>query len=224
MLHCSGRKSNSRVEMTSNRYSRASRRGLMLLALASFWGVAGSTEIQSPVTGSSSSVHALTPNQHFQAIAAAPTARILNPHLHITHTAAATSEPMGTPDFTATPEHHTTRLHELIVAHTHHGWHHWWGYHTWVASRRGVGTVEGYVRDGHGRPMRMALVVLKTPKGASFKNVAKRHTTHTNAYGAFVMRGVRAGNYRVVAHSAKKHGHVLTAVRTGNMSAVAIRI
>jgi hypothetical protein len=84
--------------------------------------------------------------------------------------------------------------------------------------------VEGYVRDGRGRPVAMASVVLKTPKGAWFKNVAKRHSTHTNANGVFVMRGVRAGNYRVVAQEAKKHGHVITAIHTGGMSTVSIKI
>jgi hypothetical protein len=72
--------------------------------------------------------------------------------------------------------------------------------------------------------MRMAMVLLKTPKGGGFKNVAKRHITYTNARGAFVMRGVISGNYRVVAKVEKKKGHVETAVHTNGMATVMIRI
>jgi hypothetical protein len=183
--------------------------GFALFALAGVWSLAWGAES-----------HVAMPRATLHSVAA-PVTHILNPHLHVTHAAATTTTSQPT---AATVKEHRKHVHELIATHSHVWWHRSWSYHTFVAHHKGTGTVAGQVRGANGQPMRMARVVLKTPRGGTFKNVAKRHITHTNANGVFVMRGVRAGNYRVVAVMTKKRSHVETAVRTGSMSAVEIRI
>jgi hypothetical protein len=138
--------------------------------------------------------------------------RGINPHLHIASQAPATRA------------HEPAAAHNLVIIHRHRAWHYHWSYHAWAVRHHGLGAIAGIVYDASGRPVPGARVVLKRPGGKYFANVHKRHATHTNASGAFVMKGVHAGRYRVVAHKAKARGHVQSSVATGNVSAVTIRI
>jgi hypothetical protein len=99
-----------------------------------------------------------------------------------------------------------------------------WNYHSWAVAHRGLGIVQGVVRDKRGRPVPGAVVVLKWPKGKTIQRIALRHMTQTNANGYFVMVGVRAQRYRVAAHKGKAWGRVQLAVQTGGVSKTVIKI
>jgi hypothetical protein len=148
--------------------------------------------------------------------AVAPRAFVVerNPHLH--------GSSINIP-----AKHAERRVHaapHIAVALRRPLWRHHWNYHSWAVAHRGLGMVEGVVRDKRGRPIPSAVVVLKWPKGHPFRKFAMRHTTRTNANGYFVMRGVRAQRYRVAAHKAKSYGHVQLVVHTGTVSKAQIKI
>jgi hypothetical protein len=187
--------------------------GSMLLALVVLLGAGGAPKPVTPHV--SQSIHTDVTHSATASTAAAQhlaASRSINPHLHVAHSPTATRalELAGTPS--------------IVIVHRHPGWHYHWPYHTWAVSHRGLGAIEGIVYDPSGRPVPGALVALKRPGGKIFADVHKRHITRTNANGAFVMTGVRTGNYRVVAHKNKSRGHVQLAVATGKLSAAAIRI
>ena len=180
-----------------------------IVALVGLLGAGGAPKPPAPHV--SQSIHTDV-NSSATAATAATAARSINPHLHVAHFSTATRalELAGAPS--------------IVIVHRHPGWHYHWLYHTWAVSHRGLGAIEGIVYDPSGRPVPGALVALKRPGGKIFADVHKRHITRTNANGAFVMTGVRTGNYRVVAHKNKSRGHVQLAVATGKLSAAAIRI
>ena len=148
----------------------------------------------------------------------------LNPHLHASPVTAVKHQPASTSVSTVEVHHHVTHVHELIAMHSHFGWHRWWSYHTFAVHHHGIGTIEGYVIDRSGRPAAGARVVLRKPGGHGFVQVALRHITTTNSAGAFVMFGVRAGKYRVVALHGKERGHEQVAVNPGRTSMGSIKI
>jgi hypothetical protein len=139
---------------------------------------------------------------------------VRNPHLHVANVYAPAKH----------AEHRLHGARHLAVALQRPLWRHRWSYHSWAVGHRGLGMVEGIVRDKRGRPIPFAVVLLKGPKGHPLRKFAMRHTTRTNANGYFVMLGVRAQRYRVAAHKSKSYGHVQLAVHTGGVSKAQIRI
>jgi hypothetical protein len=139
---------------------------------------------------------------------------VRNPHLH-------------SGSVSGTAKHAEHRLHRAAVGEAvvrRHVWRHRWNYHSWAVAHRGLGIVEGVVRDKRGRPVPGAVVVLKWPKGKTIQRIALRHMTQTNANGYFVMLGVRSQRYRVAAHKGKAWGRVQLAVQTGGVSKAVIKI
>ena len=207
-----------------NRQARPRSR-LLLLVL----GTSGSLLMLGGLMGAGASgSHVAAPTIHAQvthsAAPAAAVAHARNPHLH-----GATIATTRAPAEAAHPEavHAAVAVHGLHHASEvmlHHAWHHRWSYHSWATVHRGLGIVQGLVQDASGRPVPLAIVMLKHPKGHPFARVAMRHTTRTNANGVFVMVGVRAGRYRVVAQKTPTRGHVQLAVHTGAMSTAQIKI
>ncbi len=121
----------------------------------------------------------------------------LNPHLHLAAVAATTKSKKK--------HHHSGHK---------HAWTSRWSYYAWVGSHRGLGTVQGVVRDKSGRPMAFAAVELRHSNGHTFHASAMRHKTRTNAAGMFIMTGVRTGKYRVRAAHGHAHGHGFVRVHT----------
>ena len=108
----------------------------------------------------------------------------------------------------------------------HHHWHsHWYGrWNAWayISLHRGLGSVTGTVEGGRG----VMQVNLRKPGGHTFKITAHKHIVYTAANGNFLMTGVRAGAYRIVAHEpgSKHFGHSQVHVHTGHTSTVGIRL
>jgi hypothetical protein len=198
----------TRTSMAPRRYPtmpRALQMSVLWLALAGLMLIgASSTPVAEPA------IHAPIVN------AAAPRAFALvrNPHLH----AAGANTP------SKHAELGVNSAHRAAVALRHHLWARHWSYHTWAVAHRGLGMVEGIVRDKRGRPVPFAVVLLKWPKGHPFRNFAMRHATQTNARGYFVMFGVRAQRYCVAAHKSKSYGHVQLVVQTGAVSKAQLKI
>ncbi len=115
-----------------------------------------------------------------------------------------------------------SREHEWLEH--HHAWHHWWYYHPWIAVHRGLGTIRGFVHSSSGAPMQGVHVVLRKPGGRIFVRYAMKHITSTDAGGNFVMAGVRAGGYRVLASRGRAKGHVQVGVQPGSVATVSVRI
>ncbi|HEY7119044.1 MAG TPA: carboxypeptidase-like regulatory domain-containing protein [Tepidisphaeraceae bacterium] len=87
------------------------------------------------------------------------------------------------------------------------------------------GTITGVVHGSKGGAVAGAKVVLKRPGGHTIRNARARHTTYTSAAGAFSMRAVKAGRYRVVAaKTGAGRGRAGAAVRSGGMQRVAIKL
>ena len=87
-----------------------------------------------------------------------------------------------------------------------HWWRHWhshwryrWDYVAWVDLHRGLGTVLGQVVNAGGGPIQFAQVNLRRWGGKTFLVRSSKHIVHTGPGGDFIMRGVRAGGYRIVA-------------------------
>ncbi len=170
-----------------------------------------------PLIGASSGPVAAPPAPHVTTVRSSPsggTSLVRNPHLHAGIDAARAKH----------VEHrlHTAHVGAIVVSRS--VWAHRWNYHSWAISHRGLGIVQGVVRDKKGRPVAGAIVELKWPKGHSIRRLALRHMTRTNANGYFVMLGVRSQRYRVSAHRAKSWGRVQLAVRTGDVSRAEIKI
>jgi hypothetical protein len=139
----------------------------------------------------------------------APVAAVKNPHLKGVEPAAATHV-KPTVKKAQTPVHQT--------------WRRRWDYHTWIALHRGLGTIRGFVHGPAGGAMSTAKVLLRKPNGAFFASVARKHITYTDAQGNFMMVGVRAGSYRVVAFHGKLKGHVQIAVHPGFAANVSVKV
>jgi hypothetical protein len=132
-----------------------------------------------------------------------------NPHLKgVEHTEARTIHPAKT---------------KTQVA-VHQPWHRRWDYQKWIVLHRGLGTIRGFVHGPTGGAIADAKVWLRHANGAAIRLVSRKHITYADADGNFIMSGVRAGKYRVVAVRGKLRGHIVTAVHPGLAAEVSVKI
>jgi hypothetical protein len=134
-----------------------------------------------------------------------------NPHLH---------------GVSSTPEtaKKTVKKDDKKIRDDHRVWHRRWDYHSWMVIHRGLGTIRGFVHAAEGEGLQGIRLALRHPGGRYFSRVSMRHITYSSAGGNFVMVGVRAGKYRIIASRAKLHGHSQIAVHPGSVSNVGIRV
>jgi hypothetical protein len=98
-----------------------------------------------------------------------------------------------------------------------------WSFSEWATLHRGLGTIRGEVHSSGGSPMANIRVALRSPAGKVLK-VSARHVTRTGSGGAFVMRHVRIGSYRVRASKGKTAGHVNLHVSGGRTAMAMVRL
>jgi hypothetical protein len=106
----------------------------------------------------------------------------------------------------------------------HHPWHRRWDYQTWMVVHRGLGTIRGFVHGPGGGAVTSAKVWLRHPNGAPFRLVSRKHITYADSEGNFVMFGVRAGRYRVLAQRGKEKGRVQIAVHPGLIAEASVKL
>ena len=132
-----------------------------------------------------------------------------NPHLKgVEHTEARTVHP-------AQPKSQVA---------IHHPWQRRWDYQTWIALHHGLGTIRGFVHGPAGGAIADAKVLLRRANGTAIRLASRKHITYADADGTFIMSGVRAGKYRVVALRGKLRGHIVTAVHPGVTAEVSVKI
>jgi hypothetical protein len=139
----------------------------------------------------------------------------INPHLHVAATPTPKSDKDDAKDKDAKEkDKDAVKKRGLPV----------WDAQAYIALHRGLATIRGDVLSFAGKPVVDCRVLLKKPGGRQFGIVSRRHITHTEADGSFVMLNVRPGTYRVVAVQPKRKAFVVRAVPANSVQVVALRI
>ena len=108
--------------------------------------------------------------------------------------------------------------HEFV----HRFWHTRWNYVAWVVVHRHLGTIQGTVTNASGIGIPGVKMLLRKPRGGVFASLGMKHIVHSDGAGHFIMAGVRAGRYRVMAFSGKTSGQSQVLVHSGG--AVGVRV
>ncbi|HTW93190.1 MAG TPA: carboxypeptidase-like regulatory domain-containing protein [Tepidisphaeraceae bacterium] len=104
---------------------------------------------------------------------------------------------------------------DRAAVYVHRYWHRRWNFATWAVLHRHLGTVNGIVRDASGQGVAGVRLALRKPRGGIFASLAMKHVVHSGPGGHFVMAGVRAGRYRIMAFVGKKGTHAQIVVHSG---------
>jgi hypothetical protein len=147
-------------------------------------------------------------------VSLSPTAHVANSHLHGATTAAPKTKTTGI----ITGSAKTTTAKAKVKARATH-----WAFSEWAELHRGLGTIRGEVHGATGSTMTGVRVALRSSKGKVLK-ASRRHATHTNSNGTFVMKHVRIGSYRVRGTKGKAAGHVGVKVHGGETASAFLKV
>jgi hypothetical protein len=108
--------------------------------------------------------------------------------------------------------------------HHHHPWHERWNYVEWLSVHHGTGTIIGTVLGKDEEPAANVVAVLRNSRGKVLKRFSRKHLTHTDSAGHFVMRHVLPGSYRLRASVGKTAGSTPITVHSGTVLHEAVHL